>query len=116
MAHRHTVLVVHHDQDIREALEEMLKTHGLSVVAAANGHDALQGARTSPPPCAILLLEMPLTVGLNLRNAVGEIPIVVVSSDRSARAEAHAERRVDVLPTGEISRLMQVLRRHCYVR
>ena len=65
------VLIVEDDDDVRDAIAELLADHAYSPVAAANGQDALD--RLQKPderPCVILLdLMMPVMDGWTFRAA-----------------------------------------------
>jgi CheY-like chemotaxis protein len=53
------VLVVDDNRDVRDALRMMLESEGLSVETAADGEEALQRMRESPPAVVLLDLNMP---------------------------------------------------------
>jgi chemosensory pili system protein ChpA (sensor histidine kinase/response regulator) len=53
------VLVVDDNCDVRDALRMMLESEGLSVETAADGEEALQRMRESPPAVVLLDLNMP---------------------------------------------------------
>lgn len=56
----HTVLIVEDEEDTRELLRELLETEGFSVVAAAEGQEALDRLRALKHVCVVLLdLLMP---------------------------------------------------------
>jgi PAS domain S-box-containing protein len=85
-AGKQTVLVVDDDDETRASLGAELIDYGFAVATAANGVQALEYLRRSPPPAAILLdLVMPELDGWNLlqaRNddpALRDIPVVVIS-------------------------------------
>jgi CheY-like chemotaxis protein len=81
-----TVLVVDDDQDIREALVEILNDEGHVAVGMANGADALQWLRAGHRPDVILLdLMMPVMNGWDFSLALQtdprwrHLPIVLLS-------------------------------------
>jgi CheY-like chemotaxis protein len=57
-----TILVVDDDSDAREALGELLKQRGYSVVCAENGLAALDEIRTRRVPPALILLDLSMPV------------------------------------------------------
>jgi CheY-like chemotaxis protein len=80
------ILLVEDDLDAREILAEILTANGYQVAGVANGREALDCLRRSPPPRLILLdLVMPVMNGWAFRDeqrrdaALAEIPLVVVS-------------------------------------
>jgi len=81
------ILIVEDDAAISSAISETLREEGFEVVTAANGSEALQLLRTTPPPSAILLdLMMPTMDGWDFRNeqlrdrALKDIPVIVVTA------------------------------------
>jgi two-component system chemotaxis response regulator CheY len=105
------LLVVDDDTDLREALEEVLRDAGFTVLAASNGREALEVlARARPLPSLVLLdMMMPVLDGLGFAKemlAVPEwkhIPIVIFSASagnaamaQEAGASAYLRKPVDV--------------------
>lgn len=89
------VMVVDDDDEIREALADVLTDEGYEVVGARDGMQALQflreGARR---PNAILLdLWMPVMDGWQLRHELlsdsklSDIPVIVLTAVRDQRAQ-----------------------------
>jgi CheY-like chemotaxis protein len=82
------VVVIEDDADIREVVREVLLSEGYVVHAFENGRAALDGMKTCPKPCIILLdLMMPVMNGyefLAARRIAGDqlmaIPVVIVSA------------------------------------
>jgi signal transduction histidine kinase len=94
---RKVILLVEDDRSIREAVHDILETEGYDVVQAENGRDALERLRAGSPPDLILLdLRMPVMDGWEFRAAqkndpnLATIPVLAVSADGSAKAEAIA--------------------------
>lgn len=92
-----TILLVDDDPDIREVLATLLTFHGWHVEEAADGLEALALVRLLGPPALILLdLMLPRMSGPEFARALrqeqggAEIPIVILSGDRSACATAKA--------------------------
>ena len=93
----HCVMVVEDDEDIREAIHELLEESGFTVCTAVNGLDALAHLREGVRPSVILLdLMMPVMDGFQfvtekLKNpAVADIPVLVITADGQADLKAKA--------------------------
>jgi CheY-like chemotaxis protein len=83
------LLVVEDDDDVREALADVLRDAGYDVAWAADGAEAIRALRSGLRPSAILLdLMMPVMDGFEFRAeqrgdpALSSIPVIVVSADR----------------------------------
>lgn len=80
------VMVVDDDPDVRETFEEALVDEGYSVVAAANGRDALELLRSYSPGVILLDLMMPIMNGREFRMAqivdpsLADIPTVMMTA------------------------------------
>ena len=94
-----TILVVDDDQDLRDAIADILSDEGYRVGQAGNGAEALTYLRTHEKPDLILLdLMMPVMDGLQFRREqrrdplLAEIPVVVLTAaGKVARRELAAE-------------------------
>src|SRR3954470_23175677 len=82
-----TVLVVDDDQDIREALCDLLADAGYRAASVANGKEALIYLKSGELPCVILLdLMMPVMDGWEFRRQqqgdprLSKIPVVVITA------------------------------------
>jgi CheY-like chemotaxis protein len=90
------LLVVDDDTDLREALEEVLRDAGYTVLGAGNGLLALEVLRTAERPPALVLLDMMMpvmdgaTFGRQMRqvDAWRDIPVLVFSASANARQVA----------------------------
>jgi two-component system, chemotaxis family, chemotaxis protein CheY len=90
------LLVVDDDTDLREALEEVLRDAGFTVLGASNGREALEVlARARPLPGLVLLdMMMPVLDGLGFAKEMLEvaewkhIPIVIFSASAGNAATA----------------------------
>ena len=89
-AHRHHVLVVEDDADVREALGFLLETAGATAILAPDGNAALEllNASDGDAPCVILLdVHMPVMDGWEFRKrqlshpAHAAIPVVMFTAD-----------------------------------
>ena len=91
-----TVMLVEDDPLLREVIALALEDHGMTVMLAEDGHDALRQLRaTQPLPVLILLdLAMPAMDGRQFRAAqlgdpdLAVIPIIVLSGHEEAREAA----------------------------
>jgi CheY-like chemotaxis protein len=88
-------LVVDDDDFSRDALSMLLRGQGLRVEARASGREGLAYLHRGPPPDLIVLdLVMPDMDGWEFRLAqmrdaeLASIPVLVVSADQSAKAQA----------------------------
>jgi signal transduction histidine kinase len=94
---RKVILLVEDDRSIREAVQSVLEDEGYGVIQAENGRDALDRLRSGPLPDLVVLdLRMPIMDGWEFRAAqkndpnLAGIPVLAVSADGSAKAEAIA--------------------------
>jgi len=118
----HKVMVVEDDDDIREALSEILEEHGCEVSRAANGQKALDYLVTaSKLPCLILLdLMMPVMDGTAFReqqlkdSRLAQIPVVVMSAYRDLDSVASKLGAVKTLKKPpKIEELVAAVQHHC---
>lgn len=85
------VLLVEDDQDIREALTELLEDEGYVVAVATNGAEALDLLdRTDRPSVILLDLVMPKMDGVEFLERVkgtvhATIPVVVLSASATVK-------------------------------
>jgi CheY-like chemotaxis protein len=88
MTARGYVLVVDDDCDLREAIADVLRLEGISVVVAGDGEEALSHLTSSDEKPALVLLDlmMPRMNGWELQQhmsgnpALASIPVCVVSA------------------------------------
>jgi FixJ family two-component response regulator len=77
------VFVIDDDQSIREAVQSLIRSVGLSVQAFASAHEFLQSRRPDVPACLILDVRMPGLSGLDLQRELAaaniHIPIVFIT-------------------------------------
>ena len=87
MEPQHFLLLVEDDDDVRNALADLLESEGFRVAQARNGQDALDFLRSHEPPSVILLdLMMPVMDGwtfCEIQQATPElarIPLLVCTA------------------------------------
>jgi len=75
----HIVFVVDDDARIREALSELLASHGMHVVAFGSAGEYVSADKPDVPACLILDVELPDINGLDLQKQIaeGEHPPIV---------------------------------------
>jgi len=86
--HKHRVLIVEDDPEIRAALEDLMVGEGYDVSLASNGADAIELLEDDGDlPCAVLVdLVMPGMVGqellefLSSDSTLSAIPVAIVSA------------------------------------
>jgi CheY-like chemotaxis protein len=84
------ILLVDDDEDIRDALGELLRDEGFSVATAQNGLEAINWLRESPSVSCVVLLDlmMPVMDGnefLRVKQAdpaLSPLPVVVISASK----------------------------------
>lgn len=114
------VLVVDDDDDVREALEILIRQWGFDVKTAASGREALKAIRGSDPPALVLLdLTMPDMNGWAVRAEMlsdpdlAQIPVVLLSGVADAPVQSKALQTTDVLPKPvALDRLRDLLEAH----
>jgi CheY-like chemotaxis protein len=99
------ILIVEDDDDIREALSQILELEGYTVRQAANGREALDISSHEPLPSLILLdLMMPVMDGWQFRSeqmknpALANVPVLVISADANVHEKAASFGAASVLP------------------
>ena len=82
----HRILLAEDDRFLRKAAETMLKRAGFTVIAAADGEEALRLAREHVPDLMLLDLIMPKMQGFDVlkelkgAEATSGIPVIVLSN------------------------------------
>lgn len=77
------ILIADDESIIRMGLKAMLQRLGHEVMAATNGREALQMARTKQPDLAILDIKMPYTTGLQAAKTLAKtqpMPILLLTA------------------------------------
>ena len=115
-----TVLIVEDDEDIREALAQILEDEGYRIVTAPNGKVGMEQLRDHLPRLILLDLMMPVMNGWQFRQhqladaALAGIPVVVVSADGSASREAVRMGAADfVQKPVDLEALLRIVASHC---
>jgi CheY-like chemotaxis protein len=117
-----TVLVVEDDQEVRDAIAEVLEDSEYKALAASNGAEALERLRTAAPqPCVILLdVMMPTMDGWQFRAAqqsdpaMRDIPVVLLSAHTDVKSAAAAMQVAGFLPKPvAIDKLLKTVERFC---
>jgi CheY-like chemotaxis protein len=115
------LLVVDDDTDLREALEEVLRDAGYTVLGASNGREALEVlARTRPLPGLVLLdMMMPVLDGLGFSQEMRgvldwkDIPVVIFSASAgTARVAEQVGARAYLRKPVEVEVLLETVGRH----
>ncbi|MCB4768027.1 response regulator [Ancylobacter sp. Lp-2] len=76
------VLIVDDDPSVREALSELLESHGVRVAAYASAGDYARAGRPDAPACLLLDIELPDINGLDLQRQLAGTnhpPIVFIT-------------------------------------
>lgn len=116
-----SILIVDDDDDIREALSDVLTDLGYRVSAVANGLEALESLRGGVRPGLILLdLMMPVMDGLTFREeqlrdpALRALPVLMISAGRRDVIDAKALSLVGVMSKPlDLEALLEVVARYC---
>jgi CheY-like chemotaxis protein len=121
MAHVHpTVLMIEDNDDVREAVTELIRSEGYAVEAVRDGAEALAALETIRPCVIVLDLYMPNLSGVEFRRAqladpeLRDIPIVVFSAAPDVAEQA--QRMQAVAFAGKpvpFASLMALIRQHC---
>jgi DNA-binding response OmpR family regulator len=91
------VLLAEDDRFLRRAAEARLRRHGLEVLTAADGEEALRVARAEPLDLILLDVIMPKLDGFQVLKALKEdeatarIPVIVLSNLGQERDVAQAK-------------------------
>jgi CheY-like chemotaxis protein len=88
-----TVLIVDDDDDLREAMADLLRLRGFNVIQAANGREALERLTAGLPGVILLDMKMPIMNGWEFAAAFRDkyddaAPIIVLTAAADAQARA----------------------------
>ncbi|TIW27909.1 MAG: response regulator, partial [Mesorhizobium sp.] len=78
----HIVFIVDDDARIREALSELLDSHGIRAAAFGSAGEYIGADKPDVPACLILDVELPDINGLDLQRQIGKgdhPPIVFIT-------------------------------------
>jgi len=79
-----TVLIVDDEQNIRKVLSAQIKRHGLQVLDASNGKEALSACRNNSISSVITDLKMPVMDGMELLRTLNQefpqIPVIMITA------------------------------------
>ncbi len=116
-----TILVVDDERNIVELVRMYLRNEGFDVETAANGREALEKARATPPALVVLDIMMPEMDGLEAFRALrkeSDVPVVMLTArgdevDRIVGLELGADDYVPkpFNPRELVARIKAVLRR-----
>lgn len=91
-----SIIVVDDDDAVRDSLCVMLTLAGLQVTSCRSGAALLQHLKPATPDCLVLDVHMPGMTGLELverlKNGGYDIPVILISGNLDATAEAQARR------------------------
>jgi two-component system, chemotaxis family, chemotaxis protein CheY len=112
-----SVLVVEDNDDIREAIGELLESEGYEIALAEDGERALELLAQLPRPCLLLVdLVMPRMDGWQLLQSLSRddrlatIPVVVMSAASNATTvPIHSTLKKPL----DLEILMQIVHDHC---
>jgi CheY-like chemotaxis protein len=116
-----TILIVDDDDDVRNAVAEVLEDGNYRALRASNGEAALEQLRTvTPRPCVILLdMMMPVMDGTQFRarqqsdEALRQIPVVVLSAHTDATRSANMAAVAFLKKPVDLGELLQIVERYC---
>lgn len=96
MTEDHIVFIVDDDGRIREALSELLSSHGICTEAFGSAGDYIGAAKPDVPACLILDIELPDINGLDLQRQIAEgdhPPIVFITGHGDIPSSVRAIKR-----------------------
>jgi len=118
-AKRPLVLVVDDDVDIADSIGDVLRGGGYDVEQVGDGHSALAAVARARPALVLLDWRLPnepagSSLVRKLRDAVGYVPVVVLSADPQSLQEARAAAVSDYLPKPfDVNDLLALVDEHC---
>jgi CheY-like chemotaxis protein len=119
-----SILIVEDDRDIRETLEQLLRTEGYRVFAVANSREGIAALKRIPGPALVLLdLMTPVMNGWEFLEAqksdhvLATLPVVVVSALASpsllAPNTGHAEPAGFLKKPVSLDSLLDTVEQYC---
>jgi CheY-like chemotaxis protein len=120
IASRNSILIIEDDQEIREALEEILRFEGYEVGSVKNGKEGLDYLHKASAPSVILLdMMMPVMNGYQFLAAYQEepsfsgIPVIVLSADNALEDKLKQfQVRFFLKKPIELERLLELVKQH----
>jgi FixJ family two-component response regulator len=82
MTTEHAVFIVDDDERIREALSELLESHGIRAIALGSAGEYMAAAKPDLPACLVLDVELPDINGLDFQGQLADgnhPPIVFIT-------------------------------------
>ncbi|MBV9119744.1 MAG: response regulator [Chloroflexi bacterium] len=109
------ILVVDDEPEILQFVGTALEDEGFAVTRALDGQQAVNLAADQRPDLVVLDMSLPRLdgddVARELRKAHGEIPILLITADGSAREKALRVGAFDYLPKPfDLDRLLTIVR------
>src|SRR5216117_1652925 len=92
----HLVFVVDDDERIREALGDLLESHGMRAIAFGSAREYLDASKPDLPACLVLDVELPDINGLDLQGQIGDgdhPPIVFITGHGDIPSSVRAIKR-----------------------
>ena len=92
----HIVFVVDDDERVREALSELLESHGIRAIAFGSAGDYISADKPDVPACLILDIELPDINGLDLQRQIAQgdhPPIVFITGHGDIPSSVRAIKR-----------------------
>src|SRR5262245_22609539 len=92
----HIVFIVDDDARIREALSELLESHGMRVVAYASAGEYVRAHKPDVPASLVLDVELPDINGLDLQNQIADgyhPPIIFITGHGDIPSSVRAIKR-----------------------
>jgi DNA-binding response OmpR family regulator len=118
-AKRPLVLVVDDDEDIADSIGDVLRGGGYDVEQVGDGIAALAIAARVKPALVLLDWRLPTepagsALVRKLRDAIGNVPVVVLSADPQSLQEARAAQVSDYMPKPfDVNDLLALVDEHC---
>lgn len=121
MQRHRVVLIIDDDNDLREAVRELLELDGYGTAEARDGGTGLAYLRSHPAPGVILLdWNMAPVSGAGFMSefsrddAFASIPVVLLTADVRAEAKARAIGLSSLLTKPiDVDRLVEIAERYC---
>jgi FixJ family two-component response regulator len=89
-----TIAVVDDEEQVRKALQRLLRSAGMRVETFPTGAEFLDALRTSQPDCVVLDLHMPGVNGFEVQARLNQsgtrLPVVVITGHDTPESRARA--------------------------